>query len=132
MRGFCSIVLMLGISGLPVAAQEVGKTAAEPAKAAVPPTGNAATVNGQAITELAVQRGLKRVPPAQQGEARGEIIDYLVDNVLLDQYLQQRRIEVPAKEAARSRQLLLEWDAADGLLHGAIRCPECKSLRRCR
>ena len=97
MRGFCSIVLMLGISCLPLAAQEVGKTGAEPAKPAALPTGNAATVNGQPITELAVQRGLKRVPPAQQADARGEIIDYLVDNVLLDQYLQQLRIDVPAK-----------------------------------
>jgi parvulin-like peptidyl-prolyl isomerase len=62
------------------------------------PTGTAATVNGQPITELAVQRGLKRVPPAHRDEARGEIIDYLVDNILLDQYLQQLRIEVAPKD----------------------------------
>jgi parvulin-like peptidyl-prolyl isomerase len=98
MRGFCGIVLMLGICCFPLVAQEVGKAAATPAKPTVMATGNAATVNGQPITELAVQRGLKRVPPAQQPEARGEIIDYLVDNVLLDQYLQQLRIDVAAKD----------------------------------
>jgi parvulin-like peptidyl-prolyl isomerase len=98
MRGFCGIVLMLGIACLPSAAQEVIKTPANPVPAAASPTGNAATVNGQPITELAVQRGLKRVPPAQQAEARGEIIDYLVDNVLLDQYVRQSRIETTPKE----------------------------------
>jgi peptidyl-prolyl cis-trans isomerase C len=98
MRGFCGIILMLGIACVPSTAQEVGKPAVSPVKAAAAPTGNAATVNGQPITELAVQRGLKRVPPAQQPEARGEIIDYLVDNVLLDQYLQQFRVEVPTKD----------------------------------
>jgi hypothetical protein len=39
------------------------------------------------------------------------------------------RLEVPTDSAEHSRQLLLEWDAANGLLHGAIRCPECASLR---
>ena len=48
-----------------------------------------------------MQRGLKRVPPAQQAEARGEIIDYLVDNIVLDQYLQQLRVEVAAKDVDR-------------------------------
>ncbi|HLJ92052.1 MAG TPA: peptidylprolyl isomerase [Gemmataceae bacterium] len=98
MRGLFGIVVALGIFCIPLAAQEVGKAPASPAKPAVVPTGTAATVNGQPITELAVQRGLKRVPPAQQAEARGEIIDYLVDNALLDQYLQQLRIEVAAKD----------------------------------
>lgn len=98
MRGFWGTVLALAFTGLPCVAQEPGKTPARPAQAAAWPTGNAATVNGQPITELAVQRGLKRVPPAQQAEARAEILDYLVDNVLIDQYLQQLHIEVPAKE----------------------------------
>src|SRR5262249_38077366 len=98
MRGFCGIILMLGFACLPSAAQEAIKTPATAVAPAAPPTGNAATVNGQPITELAVQRGLKRVPPAQQAEARGEIIDYLVDNVLLDQYVRQFRIEIAPKE----------------------------------
>ena len=39
------------------------------------------------------------------------------------------RLEVPANHSERSSRLLLEWDAVDGLLHSAIRCPECRSLR---
>src|SRR5438874_6859514 len=89
MRAICGIAFVLVITCLPLAAQEPKST------------GNAATVNGQPITEVAVQRGLKRVPPAQQAEARGEIIDYLVDNIVLDQYLQQLRVEVAAKDVDR-------------------------------
>jgi hypothetical protein len=39
------------------------------------------------------------------------------------------RLEVPANHSERSSRLLLEWDAVNGLLHNAIRCPECRSLR---
>ncbi len=39
------------------------------------------------------------------------------------------RIEVPADQFERAEQLLLDWDAAEGALRQAIRCPECKSLR---
>ncbi len=39
------------------------------------------------------------------------------------------RLEVPARQFDRSIQLLQEWDAVQGVLRGAIRCPECKSLR---
>lgn len=38
------------------------------------------------------------------------------------------RIEVPAEQFERAYQLMVEWDAVDGL-RGAIRCPECRSLR---
>jgi hypothetical protein len=39
------------------------------------------------------------------------------------------RLEVPAEHFERAEQLLLDWDAAEGALREAIRCPECKSLR---
>jgi predicted Zn-ribbon and HTH transcriptional regulator len=39
------------------------------------------------------------------------------------------RLEVPADQFERTEQLLLEWDAAEGALREAIRCPECRSLR---
>lgn len=38
------------------------------------------------------------------------------------------RIEVPANQFEETEQLLLKWDT-EGALRGAIRCPECKSLR---
>jgi peptidyl-prolyl cis-trans isomerase C len=68
--------------------------AAAPAMAQPP----AATVNGQPVTEVAVQRGLKRVPPAEHAKARPEILNYLVDNVLIDQYLAAQKLVVDPKE----------------------------------
>src|SRR6266478_2845367 len=68
---------------------------AAPAFAQQPP---AATVNGQPVTEVAVQRGLKRVPPAEHAKARPEILNYLIDNVLIDQYLTAQKIAVDPKE----------------------------------
>src|ERR1044071_9116999 len=39
------------------------------------------------------------------------------------------RLEVPADQFERGKGLLLEWDASEGLMREAIRCPECRSLR---
>jgi parvulin-like peptidyl-prolyl isomerase len=58
----------------------------------------AAVVNGEPIPELAVQRGLKRVPPDKHAEARPEILDFLIDNALIEQNLQQKSIAVEKKE----------------------------------
>jgi peptidyl-prolyl cis-trans isomerase C len=71
-----------------------------PGVAANAPASNAvaATVNGQPITELAVQRCLKRVEASKRAAARPEFIDFLVDNVIIDQYLQQVPIKVDAAE----------------------------------
>jgi peptidyl-prolyl cis-trans isomerase C len=90
-------LLTLSALCFPVRAQE-GTPASANSAAAVVPTGVAATVNGQPIPEVALQRGLKRVPAAKQAEARKEILAYLIDNVLLDQYLLQLRIEVDKEE----------------------------------
>lgn len=58
----------------------------------------AAKVNGQAISELSVYRGLMRVPPARREEARKDVLNYLIDNTIIDQYLLQLKIPVDAKE----------------------------------
>ncbi len=39
------------------------------------------------------------------------------------------RLEVPAEEFERAEQMLHDWDATEGGVEGAIRCPECHSLR---
>jgi parvulin-like peptidyl-prolyl isomerase len=80
-------VLVLGLVCLPASAQTGN---APPAAAGV-----AATVNGEPIPEKAIQRGLQRLPPDRQAEARIRILDYLVDNVLVDQHLVQLGVEVP-------------------------------------
>jgi parvulin-like peptidyl-prolyl isomerase len=66
-----------------------------PAAAQQPP---AATVNGQPIAETAVQRGLKRVPPAEHAKARPEILNYLIDNLLIDQHLTAQKIGADPKD----------------------------------
>ncbi len=39
------------------------------------------------------------------------------------------RLEVAAGQAERATQLLQQWAAQQDLLHDAVRCPECRSLR---
>jgi parvulin-like peptidyl-prolyl isomerase len=54
----------------------------------------AATVNGQPILEDVVQRGLASAPAAKRAEIRAERLNVLVDDLLIDQYLQQLAIKV--------------------------------------
>lgn len=58
----------------------------------------AATVNGQAIPQIALDRALERFDEAERAKARGEILDFLIDNVLIDQYLLQQKIEVKQED----------------------------------
>jgi peptidyl-prolyl cis-trans isomerase C len=58
----------------------------------------AARVNGQAIPELAVYRGLLRLEPQLREASRTDVLNYLIDNLIVDQYLLQLKIQVPAKE----------------------------------
>jgi hypothetical protein len=39
------------------------------------------------------------------------------------------RLEAPSGQFERAIDHLLEWDAAEGALRDAVRCPECKSFR---
>jgi peptidyl-prolyl cis-trans isomerase C len=73
------------ISCLPASAQDAKPTVA-------------ATVNGQPVLEEVVQRGLEAVPPARRAEVRGERLNILIDDLLLEQYLQQLMVSVDAKE----------------------------------
>jgi peptidyl-prolyl cis-trans isomerase C len=71
-----------------------------PPKLETPPTRDivAARVNGQAIPELSVYRGLQRVPLAKRDEARKGVLNFLIDNVIIDQYLLQLKIQVDPKD----------------------------------
>jgi peptidyl-prolyl cis-trans isomerase C len=92
-----------GLLALPAPAQQPQPTPApQPAPAPVRPAGVAATVNGQPIPEVAVQRGLRKVLPARQAEARPVIINYLVDSMLIDQYLLQLNIPADAREVDKA------------------------------
>jgi peptidyl-prolyl cis-trans isomerase C len=91
LRFWCASLLIVTL-GLPVRAQDASSVAAR--------------VNGQPILEATVRRGLKRLPPQRQAEARAEILDYLVANVLIDQYLQQRQVAVPPADVEARLTLL--------------------------
>jgi len=58
----------------------------------------AATVNGEKILELAVFRGTLRENPKNRDAVRKEVLTYLVDNLLIDQYLRQLKVPVEDKE----------------------------------
>lgn len=68
--------------------------ASSTAEVTVRPTGTAAKVNNQTIPEAAVVRALKAVPTEERSKARTEIVQFLVDNVLIDQYLTAIKIAV--------------------------------------
>jgi parvulin-like peptidyl-prolyl isomerase len=89
--------LLLTLANLTAFAQE---------KVPQPAAGAAATVNGQPVPETAVQRGLQRVPPAKHAEVRPEILGYLIDNVLVDQYLLQLQVAVEPKEVEARLELI--------------------------
>jgi parvulin-like peptidyl-prolyl isomerase len=84
--------------GLPAMAQQKPPAPA-PAPAAPLPAGTVAAVNGQPIPEAAVQRifRLKGVPADKQAELRPALVNALVDNLLIDQYLRQLNTQVDAK-----------------------------------
>lgn len=63
-----------------------------------PATAVAAVVNGQDIPELAVYRAFMHDPANYNPDNRKDLINHLVDNVLVDQYLSQLKIAVEPKE----------------------------------
>lgn len=58
----------------------------------------AATVNGQPIPQIAVERALERFDESERAKARAEILDFLIDNVLIDQYLAKQKIVIERQE----------------------------------
>jgi peptidyl-prolyl cis-trans isomerase C len=95
------------MTAAPVARPTPPQSPAPAPRPAAQPTA-AAVVNGQAIPEVAVQRALKGVPPAQQTQARAEILDMLIDDVLIDQHLSQLQVAVDSKEVEVKLQLIRE------------------------
>jgi peptidyl-prolyl cis-trans isomerase C len=100
LRKSCAVLATAALSlpGAALAQMPPAAPPAAPALSAAPTNAVAATVNGQPIAEVAVQRGLQRVAPASREKARPEIINYLVENELIEQYLKQAQVAVDPKE----------------------------------
>ena len=75
--------------------------AAPTAAPAVRPTGVAATVGTQPIPEVSVWRALRQFPVEEHGLARKEILNHLVENTLIDQYLNLLKMEVTPAEVEK-------------------------------
>ncbi len=58
----------------------------------------AATVNGTPIPQAGLDRALERFSEADREKASKEILDFLIENALVDQYLIQMNISVDQKE----------------------------------
>jgi len=58
----------------------------------------AATVNGQKIPEVAVFRALQQARPAERADLRPEVVNFLIENALVDQYLDQMKVNIEPKE----------------------------------
>jgi peptidyl-prolyl cis-trans isomerase C len=106
-RNWATLWLVLCL-GLTASAQEASKKSAAPnvATKSFDTSAIAARVNNQVISEIAVQRGLKRIPEDKQAQARQEILDYLIENLLLDQYLTQLGETVDKKEVDAKAKLI--------------------------
>jgi len=82
----------------------VVSSAAKAQPAPIPePTANpmpsiAATINGQAIYESTVERALQSVPPEDRTKARQEVVDHLVNNTVVDQYLSSLKVTIEPAE----------------------------------
>lgn len=82
------LAAIVSLAGLPAFAQPPQ----------TPPAANAATVNGEPISEATLARALERIPLSRRAEARTEILGYLIDNLLIDQYLRQIKLQVDPKQ----------------------------------
>jgi parvulin-like peptidyl-prolyl isomerase len=100
------LVLGAGVAGAVVWAQSAGApatttTAPKPTLPPPPPDQVAVTVNGQPIYEIAVYRIIMNVPAKDLEEARKDAIDFLVGNVLIDQYLVQQKVTIAGDEVEK-------------------------------
>lgn len=112
MRSFTRRAAALVASTVTVAAASA-QTLPPPSGPATPPaakpeprpTGVAAKVNGQEISEVAVWRALRQFPKEEHAVARKEILTHLTENALIDQYLTALKVAV---EPAESEKLVTE------------------------
>ena len=93
----CSLTTLMAF-GQPAPAPVTPPAEALPVR----PTGIAATVNGQPINEVVVYRALRQFPPSNQESARKDIITHLVEQALVDQYLNALKITVENAELEKT------------------------------
>src|SRR5262249_28746828 len=98
-----SVALLVAVAVAAHGQQQNPPAPAPAQNAPKPPAADAvaATVNGHPVPEVAVFRALPGgapLPEARRQELRTEILNFLIDNVLVDQYLDQLKVSVDAKD----------------------------------
>jgi peptidyl-prolyl cis-trans isomerase C len=58
----------------------------------------AAKVNDQTVSQVAVNRALNAIPVADREKSRADVLQHLIENLLIDQYLAALKIAVEPKE----------------------------------
>jgi peptidyl-prolyl cis-trans isomerase C len=101
----CSAALAQGPPPGPPPGQPPGQppAPAQPAPAQPSASAPAAIVNGEPIAEAMVLRPLKNVPPDLQAKARVNLINFLIDNLLIDQHLRTAMPTTPAEVDERMK-----------------------------
>jgi hypothetical protein len=119
-----SLALLAGLCGL-TSGQQQQATPLLPQQPPPPPADKVAvTVNGQPIFEMAVYRGMLGAEIAKREAVRPEVLSFLIDNMLIDQYLDGQKISVDAKDVAEQvAKLKAEIDATGRTIDDF-----CKSL----
>jgi parvulin-like peptidyl-prolyl isomerase len=104
----------------PAAPPATGNGSAAPAPAvapaAPPPPANAvaASVNGQPIAELAVYRVLYKQRPKNPDEARAEVLSFLIETALVDQYVARFPNVVVDSKEIEEKITQMKKEAQDG------------------
>ncbi len=83
-------------------------------KAPADPGKVVAIANGASINQLALDRALERFPEEKRAEMRQEVLNFLVDNILIEQYLVQIKIDVTQQELAQRFNAMTEEAKKEG------------------
>ena len=89
---------------------------------------------GRARVPLVTLNDCAKAAPIQRRLANAGIAAEIDDELLEKLWFVSKeesdaRIDVPMDQLERAQKLLFEWDASEGILREAIRCPECRSLQ---
>src|SRR5580700_10311740 len=97
---YCRFALALTLLTATAGAQQPDPPPPAPVNNMPTASAVAATVNGQPILEMAVYRALESVktPVSQRDAVRHDVLRFFIDNALVDQYLDQLKVTVDAKD----------------------------------
>ncbi len=106
-------LLFAGVTGSLLFAQ-TSATPTTPNEKPPAPSEVAATVNGEAISELAVFRALVQEPPKRRAVVRKEVLNFLINNAIVDQYVRKFKIEVDPADIEKQINQLREDAKKEG------------------